>query len=76
MTDVRALNETFFSLLIELLETASPFASVQRPDENDNENSSKDRDTIDPVYWRFSFRTGLTKVPEKAKRQRYYSSNQ
>ena len=35
-----------------------------------DENGNKDSDTLDPIYWWFSFGAAMTKVLEEAERQR------
>ena len=80
-SQVRAVTYVFSPLSPMTLTTRSSLFSlsalnslltlliVQRTDGDDDENCDKDNNALDPIYWRFSFKAGLTEILVKAKGQ-------
>jgi hypothetical protein len=69
------LDEAIFSLVVQSLELFLFLPVIYGSNSDDDKDSNKDSDALDPIYRGFPFRASRAEVLEEAQCERYYSAN-
>ena len=69
------LDETVFSLLVQSLELFLFLPVIYGSDTDDDKDSNKDSDALDPIYRGFPLVESHAEVLEEAERERYYGTS-